>query len=115
MNITGNDDELGSNFVIVDKLRQMPTQICLTLAQVMICCLTAPSHYLNNVDESPLISYSPGGDFTELHKITVLDISPKIIDLSLQPHSQESMSWKFIVGFSIVVAALYSNPFCWNA
>ena len=74
-----------------------------TLAQVMACCLTAPSHYLNQC--WPIINgvlwYSPHNNFT----VSTWDISKcyvnlKIIILKLQPHfpgaNELILSWLVI-------------------
>ena len=57
-----------------------------TLAQVMACCQTAPSHYLNQcwLIISEVLWHSPKGKFTG--KILILDISLIITNLRLQLH-----------------------------
>ena len=58
-----------------------------TLVQVMACCLTAPSHYL---DQCWLIISSCGFHLRaishDMLKITIFEISLKITDLRLQTH-----------------------------
>ena len=55
-----------------------------TLAQVMACCLTAPSHYLNQC--WPIIRKVLWHSLEEMFNIFVLDVSFKFHDLRLQPH-----------------------------
>ena len=59
-----------------------------TLAQVMACCLTAPSHYLNQrwLIISEVLWYWPVAISHEILKISVIDISLKMSSSRLQPH-----------------------------
>ena len=65
-----------------------------TLAQVMACCLIAPSHYLTNIDLSSLSTcgIQLWAILQEMRKIYILDTSFKKIDLILQAHPQGPMS-----------------------
>ena len=52
----------------------MVTQICATLAQVMACCLSAPSHYLKQcqLPISEVLWHSPESNFTVSAQATIL-------------------------------------------
>ena len=58
------------------------------LAQVMACCLMAPSHYLNQcwLIISGVLWHSPEGYSYEMLKISTLDVSLKITNSRLHPH-----------------------------
>ena len=60
----------------------------LTLAQVMACCLTAPSHYLNQcwLIISEVVWHSPGVIPHEMLEISIHDMSLKINHFRSQPH-----------------------------
>ena len=56
-----------------------------TLAQVMACCLIAPSHYLNQcwLMISEVLWHSPDSNFTENTKIFIIEMSLKFTNLRL--------------------------------
>ena len=64
-----------------------------TLAQVMACCLTTPSHYLNQcwLIISEVLRHSRYGNFTgNAVKICILNMSLKIANLITEVHLPEA-------------------------
>ena len=58
------------------------------LARAMACCLTAPSHCLNQcwLIISEVLQHSPEGISPEMLKISILDINLKMTNSRLQPY-----------------------------
>ena len=64
------------------------------LAQVMACCLTAPSHYLNQcwLIISEVLWHSPDSNLTENLKIFIIELSLKFTNLRLESNPQGPLS-----------------------
>ena len=57
-----------------------------TLVQVMACCLTAPSHYMNQwwLIINNVLGHSPEGISQEMLQISIIDVTLKMTSLKLQ-------------------------------
>ena len=70
-----------------------------TLVQVIACCLTAPSHYLNQcwLIMSEVLQHTPGGKFrNRCPRYLLVDMSLKMTNLSFQsnlPGAKELKWW----------------------
>ena len=83
-----------------------------TLAQVMACCLTAPSHYLNQcwLIISAVLWRSPESNFTASVPAIILYMSLKIILLKLLPHLPGANELKELYKLEIKITPHIYHP-----
>ena len=85
------------------------------LAQVMACCLVVPSHYLNQCSLiiSEVLWHSPEGNFREMLKIYIHDLSLKITNIKSQPHlsGANEIPYQFLLSGQLLMSCLASMPF----
>ena len=86
-----------------------------TMVQIMACCLTSPSHYLNWLPICKVLCHLPENNFTGIIQLLFGIMSLKIILLNLQPHLPKGQwvnckSAKHSIGTDVTLAhSVWSN------